>query len=78
MFFKFCPVVNSFVFEGDATVMLCDELSGLGETHTVVSHVKLGVIWANEHISQNPQGTSRDVDTQESTEALRLAHHCNL
>ena len=58
-------------------MVVYDSLSSFGETHTIVFHVKHSVIWADEYISQNPQGTSRsrDVNTQESAEAFRLSHH---
>lgn len=59
---------------------LRDGLSSLGKTHTIVSHVKLSVIWADEYISQNPKGTSRgrDINTEESTKAFCLSQHRHL
>ena len=61
-------------------MVVYDGLSSFGKTHTVVFHVKFCVIWADEYISQNPQGTSRsrNVNTQESAKAFRLSHHCYL
>ena len=57
-----------------------DGLSSLGKTHTIVSHVKLSVIWADEYISQNPKGTSRsrDINTEETTQAFCLSQHRHL
>ena len=50
----------------------------LGKTNTIVSQVKLSIIWANEYISQDPQGANRDVNTKEATETLSLAHDRHL
>ena len=53
-------------------------LHSLGKSNTIVTKVKFSVVWANEHISQNPQGTSRNINTQETAEALSLTQNCHL
>ena len=53
-------------------------LHSLGKSNTIVAKVKFSVVWANEHISQNPQGTSGNINTQETAEALSLTQNCHL
>lgn len=46
------------------------DLNGLSKAHLVVLTVKQGVVRPNEHITQNPQWTSRrrDIQSHESTQ----------
>lgn len=55
-------------------------LFGLGEAHSVIVAVKDGVVLADEHVSQDPQGPGRggDVQAHEATQTHRLSSLCYL
>jgi len=61
------------------SILFFVRLFRIGEAHTIVAHVKLGVVFADENVAQDPQGTiwRGDVDAHKAGQADGLAHLCN-
>ena len=53
-------------------------LGSSSKTNTILSHVKLGVVWTNKDISKDPQWARWHIKTKEATDALGLAHSRHL
>ena len=44
---------------------------GAGESYSLVSHIKLSIVNANEHVTEDPEGVTFHVQTLETTDTDR-------
>ena len=59
-----------------SVIIISDSVGGLGKANSVVAKVKLSVVWTNEDVSEDPDGShgGRDVHAHEAGETDLLPH----